>query len=390
MSTASTTAAKAAGNYKYLEPRLAHIFQRKDKLQNEGPYVPKTSAEVAASLKHFLSNTGFSNVSIDKVKRMAGGASKEQFLFELNHDGLAAPERFVLRMDPNESIVETCRWREAQIIEAMSGVVPVPPLLAVDAEGDYLGRPGLITGFVGGVTKPTDMEGTAVSGIGSSFGEYAAKLTPQFVDYLCKIHAYSDWGNYDLSTFVIPKAGTREAALTQVDCWSKIWHTDKVEPIPLITLAEQWLRDNAPVCDAPCVVHCDYRLGNFLFEEPSGKITTVLDWELAHFGDFHEDMAWILQRLFGSWSESGEFLVCGLMPRDEFLAQYQQQSGRIIDPEKLRFYELLNAWKCAVMDLSTAVRAGKNSNNHQDILITWLASAGAVFLNRIVALMRGV
>ena len=58
-------------------------------------------------------------------------------------------------------------------------------------------------------------------------------------------------------------------------------------------------------------------------------------------------------------------------------------------PETLRYYEILNAYKCAVMDLSSAIIAGKNSNNHQDLLITWLASAGAVFLDQIEKLMRG-
>ena len=38
----------------------------------------------------------------------------------------AAVDRMVLRMEPSESIVETSRKREFQLIRAMDGVVPVP------------------------------------------------------------------------------------------------------------------------------------------------------------------------------------------------------------------------------------------------------------------------
>ena len=63
-------------------------------------------------------------------------------------------------------------------------------------------------------------------------------------------------------------------------------------------------------------------------------------------------------------------------------------SGNVIDPKTLRFYEVLNAYKCAVMDCGQALRAAQESNNHQDILITWLGAAGSVFLGQLVELIE--
>ncbi len=80
--------------------------------------------------------------------------------------------------------------------------------------------------------------------------------------------------------------------------------------------------------------------------------------------------------------------MCGLMERDYFISEYQRLSGRKIKPDVLRYYEVLNAWKCAIMDLSSAIIAGQRANNHQDLLITWLGSAGAVFLDQIEMLLR--
>jgi len=161
-----------------------------------------------------------------------------------------------------------------------------------------------------------------------------------------------------------------------------------VEPVPVVTLAERWLRENAPLCDRPMLVHGDLRMGNFMFEEPSGQFTAVLDWELAHIGDFHEDLAWTMQKLFGAWGDDGTFLVSGLLPREIFISRYQEASGNVVDPVKLHYYEILNAYKCAVMDLGQAIRASIARNNHQEVVLTWLGSAGAVFLNHIIQLIR--
>ena len=58
---------------------------------------------------------------------------------------------------------------------------------------------------------------------------------------------------------------------------------------PIIALGLKWMEDNCPdPCD-PVLIHGDYRMGNLLCEP--GKLTGVLDWELAHFGDPHEDLA---------------------------------------------------------------------------------------------------
>ena len=382
------TASQITNTRSLSEPRLHYINKRKLSNRNKGPYSPKTDQEVDSALKRLFKHQGFEGVVIEQLSRMTGGASKEQFAFNLKHNDNPNFTRYVLRMDPLEGIVETCRLREGELLKALYGVLPVPPVFAIDEEGEHLGLPGLITEFVEGVTKPTQMEGQSVSGIGSNFGHYIDLLAPQFLNYLVSMHTWQDWDSHHLPNFTIPAPNSKEAALYQVNAWTQVWEHDIVEPIPLITITENWLRENAPLCQTPCLVHCDYRIGNFMFEEPSGNITAILDWELAHFGDFHEDLAWILQKLFGTWNDQGDFLVCGLMPREEFIDAYQQASGRTVEPNTLRYYEIMNAWKCAIMDLSSAIIAGQNSNNHQDLLITWLGSAGAVFLDQIEKLMR--
>lgn len=371
-----------------MEPRVREILDRTVVDRARGPYRAKTADQVATILEgYFAKAEGLSGITISDVRRMAGGASKEQFAFVLRHTGDSKGTPLILRMDPLECISQSCRGREAQLHIAMKGVVPVAGIRGYDADGEILGQPGMIMNFVDGVTQPTDVKTVGVTGIGSRFDDWVPKLAPQFVDSYIKVHGF-DYTKADLSYFKVPRAGTTDAAIWQVNWWSRLGWNALVEPVPIITLTERWLRENAPVCDKPVIVHGDLRIGNFMFEEPSGKFTAVLDWELGHIGDFHEDIAWVIQTLFGVRREDGVFLVCGLMPREEFLDAYQEQSGNRIDPVKLRYYEVLNAYKCAVMDLCQAIRAAKESTNHQDLVLSMLASAGAVFLDRIVQLLR--
>ncbi len=322
------------------------------------------------------------------VHRLAGGASKEMFSFTLSDGHRAAPERLVLRLDPLESIIETSRQREAEAIAAMQGTVPVPTVRLLDQAGEFLGQSGLVTSFVTGVTRPSAQTDGGVSGIGTDYGAAAAHIAPQFLDNLVAIHAF-DWRRAHLPSFSAPQAGSREAALWQAHWYEQIWLQDALEQIPLVSLVRRWLLAHAPICDSPVLVHGDYRMGNFLFDEQSLRMTAVLDWELAHIGDFHEDVGYVTQKLFGLVDASQRFLCCGLFTREEFLRRYSALSGRSINPDTLHYYEVLNAWKSVVHTFATCLRVAAAGNNHQDALLTWLAAVGHLILADIATKLRG-
>jgi aminoglycoside phosphotransferase (APT) family kinase protein len=386
MSVPHSAAPAAHWNRDDIEARVAHVLARKMACRTSGPYSARSAAQVTAQLEALFAHEGLCGVQISELVRMTGGASKEQFAFTLTHDGAAHAERLVLRMDPWMGIVETCRGREAQLLRAFAGVVPVPPLRFVDADGDHLGQPGLITQMVPGNTAPSDVAAKAVTGVGIRFEHWIPRLAPQFVDNLARIHAF-DWQRADLSYFDAPTPGTRQAALRQVNWWARVWQQDVVEADPLVSMVERWLRENAPVCAQPVVVHGDYRIGNFMFVEPSGDFSAVLDWELAHLGDFHEDLAWCVQRLFGTPRADGELLISGLMPRAEFFSRYSEATGVEICPDTIRYYEILNAWKCIIINNGSACRAARESQSHQDLVLTWMAFGSAVFMAQIDELM---
>jgi aminoglycoside phosphotransferase (APT) family kinase protein len=318
---------------------------------------------------------------ISHPRWLAGGASKLQVLFEIEwqQDGRPRHDRMVVRMDPAESHNATSRLREAELLRAFRGIIPVPEVFFVDEHARWFPEPALIYAFAEGVTKPSTTASGAVSGLGIRFGpELRTKLGPQFVEHLAKIHAFPV-AKAGFTTMQAPSIGTTEAAQLQLNRARRVWEEDRGEDFPLMDVAVNWLARNMPVMDQVSVIHGDYRSGNFLFDEASATITTWLDWERGHLGDRHRDLAWITQAMFGDPRDDGQgYYICGLLSQDEFEDRYQTLSGLTIDPARLRWYGVLNCYQALVSTLGSCYRVVRLGKNHQDALMVALKAEAAM------------
>lgn len=377
----------ATGSRSAMESQLAALLDAKHARQGKSGYKPRNAQDVTERLGRLLAARGVSG-TVANVRRMGGGASKEQFVFHLLDPEGQASERLVLRMDPLEGIVETSRAREAQVIGAIAGIVPAPSVAFVDPDGQHMGQPAMITRFVHGDTKPRDST-SGPSGVGILIGQRAAaKLVPQYLDNLVAIHAF-DFASADMSAYDVPQAGTTEAALWQLNFWERVLADDAVDPSPLLTYTAQWLRAHVPVCAQPVLLHGDYRLGNFMFDEETLQMTAVLDWELAHIGDFHEDVSYSLEPLFCSRNAQGEPLVASMITVDAFLDGYAARSGRTIDPAVLHWYRVLNGFKLSLMNFASGVRAARDGTNHQSALLGYLSACHVGLSGTLCHLLQG-
>ncbi len=361
------------------------ILARRQATRGLPPYRAALTDEITALLDGFFGKID-PTMRVSGVKRVGGGASKEQFFFAV-HRADGSEEAFLLRMDPRAAITETDRAREFALLEAMQGHVPVPEAAWIDADGAHFPQPAAIMKVVSGVTKPAGA-GIKVSGLGTWLGpELREKLRDQFLDHLVTIHAY-DYRANPLPTFEIPDADPKQAARWGLNYWRELWHIDQGESRPIVSLAVQWLLDNVPDCPPENLVlmHGDYRTGNYLFHEDTGRITAILDWELARIGDFHEDLAWVLMQIFGIW-EDGQFRASDLFGREELITTYENRSGRTVDRTVLHYYDVLSSYKCYVIVGANGLAAARSQHNHQDVLLTFLASTSAMFAGDLVRLL---
>ncbi len=356
--------------------------------RGEDYYLPSMK-ELEKRLKRFIQSNVDYKVEIGDLARLPGGGSKEMFRFKLQRKNFPDQE-LILRMNPGESIVETHRLREFEIIDAMSGIVPVPEVFWVDTNGEILGNGGMVCSLINGVAKPTlvEDESGSVSGIGAGFPKKMREpLFNEFVEHLVKIHQY-DWSKSELSSFDVPTKNTTQAAEWSVNHWSRVWEEDSFEDHPVITLSRKWLEKNLPKTSEIRIVHNDYRNGNFMFDEQSFKITAILDWELAHLGDVHEDLAWILFPGFSSPDENGQPLVCGLASHENFIQRYEKLSGFKIDPKKLYFYTFLNLYKLAVLGTASNARAASDKQTHLDVMMNFSTGLGCSALSGLYQMLR--
>lgn len=359
------------------------ILDRRRANRNMPPYRAALIPEVAEILSNYFAAIK-PGASVSGVRRVGGGASKEQFFFTLSADG--KDEQFLLRMDPRLAITETDREREFTLIKAMAGLVPVPEAVWIDNDAEYFPQPAAIMRVVRGVTKPSDA-GAKVSGLGTWLGpDLRAKLRNQFLDHLVTIHKY-DWRGKPLKGFEVPDADAKQAARWSFNYWRELFRVDDGEARPITALAEQWLIENMPDTTELVLVHCDYRTGNYLFDEDSGEITAILDWEMAHIGDFHEDLAWVLMQVFGTIDPSGTFRASDLFEREEFITEYEKRSGRTVNRTTLHYYDVMSSWKCYIIVAANGLAAARSQHNHQDVLLTFLAATTPMFSDDLVRLM---
>ncbi|MDF3313211.1 phosphotransferase family protein [Rhodococcus sp. T2V] len=370
-----------------VEQEIDRILTRK-MLTRSGPgYVAVPLQNLVKGIERLIRSEIGDKFAIANARWLQGGASKIQAAFELEWDGPdgTTPQvtSMVLRMDPPAGIVETSRMREFQVLQMIERHVPAPTAFWADSTGEYLPQPALICGFVTGVTKPSQRMAN-VSGVGTNFGsdELRAELGAQFVGHLAKIHTAVPAPD-QLTAFDRPELNS-SGIIRQINWWRRVWEEDRVEDLPLIDVAANWLISHAPRLDHVSLVHGDYRSGNFLFDEADARITALLDWELAVLGDRHQDLAWATSRYFGHYHEDGEtFLASGMLPIEEFFDRYEQASGLPVDPERITYFRIFNEFCSTVHMLATARRVAKHSKTHQDIVVAWISMIGPIVLSQL-------
>ena len=332
-------------------------------------------------LDYLRAATDQDDITIANLARLSGGASKEQFTFDLTwrqKSGISDTRKLILRMDPSESIVETHRLREAQVLKAMWGEIPVPEVFWCEPTDEHLGHPFLIAGFLEGIVQPEG--GEKASGLGMYFEPELRKgLKDQFVEHLAHIHNV-DWRQKNLSTYDQPRSNSTEGNAWSLGWWERVWQEDAIEAHPVVENAARWLWENMPIVENPVIVHGDYRSGNFMYTEDQ-RINAILDWELSHIGDFHEDLAYSTLDILGTPLENGEVLTSGLMPKDEFLEKYEQTSGNIVDPKRLIYFEIFSYYKAAVIAVATSLRTSYGSKTHLDAMMNLISGFGYISIS---------
>jgi aminoglycoside phosphotransferase (APT) family kinase protein len=274
--------------------------------------------------------------SIESLRRLSGGASRETWSFEaVALDGTRVP--LILRRDPLPEAVMAAPIDEYALIEAAGAAgVPVAPLRFRLSEEDGLGA-GFVSDFVDGETlgKPIVHDAayaSARSGLAAECGRILARL-----------HSVPPG-----ATGLAVRSDDRSSATSQLDLFEKMLDGFDVAR-PVLELALRWLRENATDDSRHVLVHGDFRVGNFIIG-PDG-LRALLDWELAHIGDPAEDIGWLCTR---SWRFGGAGRVGGVGTLDDLLGAYAEAGGEPIDVAQVHYWEVHGNLRWGVIAMAQA------------------------------------
>ncbi len=280
--------------------------------------VDAASDDLAAALADVLT----ADVVTDVV-RLSGGASRDTFRF------VADGRPLILQRQRSGDVRDM--GIEASVVRA-AGVAgaPVAQLVASSADASALGSAYMVMTAVEGETIARKILRD------DQFAHARGVLPAQLGAALAQVHAVATDGL------------TALAMLDQVNQYREV--LDQLgQPHPTFELVFKWLESNRPSARPPVLVHGDFRLGNIIVGQEG--LRAVLDWELAHLGDPMEDLGWLCVK---AWRFGSRLPVAGVGTYDQLFAAYEAAGGGTVDPDVVRWWEVLGTLKWGIMCIGQA------------------------------------
>jgi len=305
------------------------------------PQTPEAMAERLAGWLAEQLRADPARVRVHGLRRLAGGASRETWAFELEvagGSGDAERRTLVLRRDPPGRAGEGDRGLEFRVVQAAhTAGVPVPRPHFACSDLGVLGTSFYVMDFVPGEALPRRLLRD------ERYAGAREKMTGQLAAIAARIHRVPADGP-DLRGLPAPSPGVSPAE-TELERVAQGIRAMAAEPHPVLDLAERWLRARLPKHARVSLVHGDFRVGNVLFDE--GGARAMLDWELCKLGDPVEDLGWLCTRAWRFGSDARP--AGGIGSREELLAGYKGAGGDAVDPAHLRFWEAMGSYKVALV-----------------------------------------
>jgi aminoglycoside phosphotransferase (APT) family kinase protein len=287
-----------------------------------------------AALEAWLSAAAGAPVAIRAAALLSGGAIQQNWALSVTRAG--REEEWVLRTDnPATLAVSLPRLSEFALLRAAHAAgVRVPEPLFACADCAILGAPFFVMRRVGGMATAFRLARAAAAKGGDD------ALVRAMGRELARIHAIRP-PREDLAFLGPPPPDPGRAFVSAMRARLDAAGT----PRPVLEWGLSALERHFPPPVPPVLCHNDFRTGNLMVEE--GRLTAVLDWEFAGWGDPHADLGWFCAPCWRFGNRALE--AGGLGARAAFLAGYAEAAATPPDPARLPFWELAASIRWAVI-----------------------------------------
>lgn len=306
--------------------------------------VPSDAANDENLLAFIREQAGAQQVVILQRKKLSGGAIQENWLLELQIDGgpWAGQRSWVLRSDALSALPASLgRAEEFAVLSRVHAAgVKVPRPLWLCRDTGVIGRAFFLMERVPGVAA-----GHLLSSKAAAEGD--PRLAAELGANLARLHRLRP----PITELDFLPAPSATPALAAIAAYREF--LDRHERAhPVLEWGLRWCELNAPRDSVVCLLHRDYRSGNYLADDDG--LQAVLDWEFTGWGDAREDIGWFTARC---WRFARPDLEAGGIGRlEDFLRGYREVSSLHIDREQLDYWQVMATLRWAVIALQQAQR----------------------------------
>ncbi len=298
---------------------------------------------LASRIEAYLGQQTGHAVRVSALRRFPVGFSWRTYGMRVHGlDGPGSGQPLILRLGADAGLFApySCRPEVLSLRSLEGSAVPVPRALWHSDDASLLGAPFMFCSHVEGAAVVPWVSPAAPP----LDDAYRQQLGAQFTDALAALHRL-DWVQRPVAELA-QGITVDNAARRNVAHWAAQIRRWALRPYPLADWGIRWLEANAPVAPRVAVVHGDYRTGNFL--EQGGHITAILDWELVHLGDPHEDLGWVSLPMY----RGGSPYLCRLLEPEAFYARYALQSGVPVSMASVHYYQVFSLLKLAATHMA--------------------------------------
>jgi aminoglycoside phosphotransferase (APT) family kinase protein len=267
---------------------------------------------------------------VTDLTQLLGGWSRHSFFADAE---LASGEkhRYVVRAKPQGALLDTDLTAEYHIYRALndSDIAAPRAFCLEESEDTPFGGPFFVMDFIEG--RAANMFQRSDRAWLEEDWNGSRQIAEDMVQNLARIHALptDHFGDVPELDF-----------LDVVQRWREVYEEKHLIRDPVVEEAYNWLAENVPQDTWPGLVHGDYRIGNTLVDD--GRVRAILDWELAYRGDVRFDLGYLLlEREAGKHLRPRSELLGTFADENWFLGRYAELSGRTVDREALRPFEML-------------------------------------------------
>jgi aminoglycoside phosphotransferase (APT) family kinase protein len=270
---------------------------------------------------------------VSEVSQLSGGWSRHSFVARAKL-GSGEERRFVVRAEAPGGVLETDIASEYALYHALDAEAGIrtPSVYYFDGSAENpFGNRFMVMEHVSGRAPNTfrrsDRERLEADWTGPR------GIATDMVENLARLHRLP---SERLPSGTVPELGF----LDVVERWQTVYEDKHLVRDPVTEEGFRWLRERVPPDEQRGIVHGDYRIGNALVEH--GRLTALLDWELAYIGDVRFDLGYLsLERLAGKHLQPVTRLLNAFADEEWFFDQYRRLTGRPVDREVVRTFSVL-------------------------------------------------